>query len=412
MIGTRRVLLAVIVVASSLGLAACGTAPLALTATVPWRPIPATPTTTTTTTTTTLAPAPPCKASQMRARKAFGGAATGNLATLVVLTNTGSTCRLAGYPTLIGISHLRGRARLAAKHGTFFGNLIPTDLTKGQSGRLMLGTEDGCNALNTAGHAVIERNMKENTYAEVEIIFPRGEGSLTTTTYPFDVACGLDESELGTYPPSAFGIPTPPGSPGSLTATVRLPRTARSGEVLTYTVSLHNPTDVAVDLHSCPNYTEAMYYRRPVTRTYTLNCTRARPIRPGQTRIFQMKLPIPKVAQSTLAKFSWQLDTGLGPYAGGVLQLIPANGVLYSAHAMALACRATSTELTSISKQPPSASYHLILLFKQSYFDDLRFSPNAVLREDALPLELAVKEGATSRAIRLLKQIEAICGAD
>lgn len=328
----QRVLLVVIVVASTLALDACGTAPLALSATVPWRPIPASPTatTTTTTTTTTLAPAPPCRASQLRATKAFGGAATGNLATLVILTNTGSTCRLGGYPTLIGISQVRGRVHLSARHGTFFGNLIPADLAKGRSGRLLLGTSDGCDAINQPNQAVVERNMRENTYAELVIVFPNGAGSLTASTYPFDVACGLDTSELGVYPPlPASELPTP-GSPASLAATVNLPRIASSGQVLTYTVSLSNATHTAVDLHSCPDFTEGLYYplptgRRPI-RTYTLNCSRARPIRPGQTRVFAMKLWVPKVTTPTLVKFVWQLDTGLGPFAGRALQLLPSKG--------------------------------------------------------------------------------------
>lgn len=76
-IGSRRVPLAVIVLVSSLALGACGGTPLASTATVPWRPIPASPTTTTTT--TTLAPASPSEASQLQARKVFGGVGLGNV---------------------------------------------------------------------------------------------------------------------------------------------------------------------------------------------------------------------------------------------------------------------------------------------------------------------------------------------
>jgi hypothetical protein len=326
--GRRRNLFVLIVVACAVVLDACGTAPLALTATVPWRPIPPSPTTTTTTTTTTLAPAPRCNASQLRAGRAFGGAATGNLATVVVLKNTGTRCRLGGYPTLVGISATRGRVRLITRHGTFFGNLIPADLANGQSGKLILGTEDACNALNQENQAVIKKNAAENTYSKVVIIFPNGEGSLIASPYPFDVACGLDETELGVVPPlPASQVPTP-GSPGSLSATVNLPRTAKSGRVLSYTVSLYNSTHTDVDLHHCPNYTEALYPPapgRPTIRTYTLNCTRSRPISPGETRVFAMELPINKLTTSTTAKFGWQLDTGLGPYGGGALLIVPST---------------------------------------------------------------------------------------
>lgn len=36
-----------------------------------------------------------------------------------------------------------------------------------------------------------------------------------------------------------------------------------------------------------------------------------------------MKISIPKVTTPTTVKFLWRLDTGLGPYAGRPLQLIP-----------------------------------------------------------------------------------------
>jgi hypothetical protein len=307
-------------VASSLVLAACGTAPFALTATVPWRPIPASPTTTTTTTTTTLAPAPPCKASQLSPSKGRGGAATGHIETTIVFSNRGPTCRLGGYPRLIGFSSTRRHVSLTAHHGTFFESLIPVDLAHGRQALLLLGTEDMCSSFSF--------HSAKDTYDEVVIIFPKGEGELTARTYPFDTICGLDESELGILPPPAALVPpppAPPGSPGSLSVTVHLPASAKSGEVLSYTVSLHNSTKVAVDLHHCPDYTEILGYPFKTVRTYTLNCTRARPIRPGQTRVFEMKIPTPKVTTPTTVKFLWQLDTALGPVAGGALQIVPAT---------------------------------------------------------------------------------------
>jgi hypothetical protein len=315
----------VIVIVNAIFLGACGSTPLALSATVPWRPIPASPTTSTTTTTTTLAPDPPCQASQLRAGKELGGAGAGNLATVVVLTNTGASCRLSGYPSLVGISTASGQVRLKARHGTYFGNLIPVDLAKGASGKLVLGTEDACMALNQPNQAAVKRNAASHTYTRIVIILPNGEGSLIASTYSFDVACGLYESELGVVPPPPGSEVAAPGSPGSLAATINLPTTARARQMLTYTVSLHNPTKVAVDLHRCPNYTEVLYAplaRRPTIRTYTLNCVPARPIRPSQTRVFEMVIPVPRVATSTIAKFSWQLDTGVGPYAGKALRLV------------------------------------------------------------------------------------------
>jgi hypothetical protein len=67
----------------------------------------------------------------------------------IVITGVGATCRLSGYPEVVGGTATRAPALLNVnRSGTCFGNPIPADLSTGQRGELFLGTSDGCQALN------------------------------------------------------------------------------------------------------------------------------------------------------------------------------------------------------------------------------------------------------------------------
>jgi hypothetical protein len=57
-----------------------------------------------------------------------------------------------------------------------------------------------------------------------------------------------------------------------------------------------------------------------IVKTYELNCSNALNVLPGRSVHFAMQLPLRKLSRSSNAKFSWQLDTGDGPFLGsGVL---------------------------------------------------------------------------------------------
>ena len=67
-------------------------------------------------------------ASDLRATSATGGAAAGNLGNPIVVTNVSrSTCRLAGYPDLVGITKSGALHALAVNHSSMFGPLDPAD---------------------------------------------------------------------------------------------------------------------------------------------------------------------------------------------------------------------------------------------------------------------------------------------
>jgi hypothetical protein len=310
---------------AALGLSSCAGTTAKTATMVPWVALAAVSTTTTTSTTTTLAPAPACVASQLRASTGPSGAGLGNIVSTVVLTNVGSTCRLAGYPDLYGATATRAPGPIAAhKSGTYFGNLIAADLATGQHGQLLLGTGDACSALNQPSQARIQANQRDDTYHHVTIILPRGRGSLGTDV-TVDVACGLAESQLGVRAPTPEQLNSPPGTPQSLEATLHVALSTNSATTLRYVIALYNPTRRTMSWHTCPNYTETIlttpltFPSQTFSHTYQLNCSAARDVPPGRTETFVMELAIGHVRQSLEAKFSWQLDTGYGPYAGRAL---------------------------------------------------------------------------------------------
>jgi hypothetical protein len=318
----NRVVLGILLLVASLGLSSCAPSPAKRTSTVAWLSLSPLSTTTTTTTTTTLAPARPCVARDLRASVGQGGAGLGNESSVLIFTNTGPLCRLSGYPNLLGHTATHGPALISVhKTGTYFGNLIPSDLAPDHPGELLLGTAEGCNALNEPSQSMDAANARANTYHAVTVLLPRNSGSVVFNKVTFDVACGLDESQLGVQPPTASEISAPAGSPASLQASNSMPTTVRSGKDLTYSVILTNPTNKTVTWQRCPNYTEVILTTkvgdsRRFSHTYELNCDQAKNIAPGHSDTFTMDFPLGKVQETSEAKFLWELDTGDGPYSG------------------------------------------------------------------------------------------------
>ncbi len=251
---------------------------------------------------------------------------------VLLITNVASTCRLSGYPDLIGRTVTRPLGSLVVgKTGTYFGNLIPANLATGQRGELLLGTGSACNALNEPSRTQDLAHARANTYHGVTIVLPNGAGTLTEPHITFDVACGLEESQLGVPAPSPDQYNAPPGSPQSLEASVTVPRSVQSGRTLRFDVTLYNPASKAVSWSHCPNYTELIgttpqaARSQKFSRTYQLNCAQAQRVRPRHSVSFVMELPVGSVPSSSEAKFSWQLDTGYGPYAGRAVRVTVAH---------------------------------------------------------------------------------------
>lgn len=250
---------------------------------------------------------------------------------MIDITNFGATCRLSGYPNLFGSTATRAPSILKVREdGTYFGNLVPADLSRGQSGALLIGTGDACNALNQPSQSKIAAIMRANTYRRVSIILPGGD-SLNYVNVTFDTACGVEESQLGVQPLTPEEIAAPPGTLQSLEATIEIGSYLQSGRTIRYRVSLLNPGPKTVKWSSCPNYTESILVLpqvggpRRFSYTYQLNCARAKSVPPHHKVTFDMQLVLGPTPRSGESKFSWQLDTGYGPYAGRGLYVFASN---------------------------------------------------------------------------------------
>lgn len=144
---------------------------------------------------------PLCTGSELLGAYAGYGAATGNFIYDVVLINVGHTsCRLNGYPTIQGMKGARTFTLHISKHGTFAGNLLPTELPPRVSGRLLLSTADNCNGLNVGGTAEIERVAAAHTYSHVSIKLRGSAQEVDIPGLTVDITCGLEVSRMGWSP--------------------------------------------------------------------------------------------------------------------------------------------------------------------------------------------------------------------
>ena len=323
----RRLGSVAILVAMAIVLSACTSSAVPrphhqyATGAVVWISTPAPPTTSTTTT-TTLAPAPPCSTSGLRARVGPGGAGLGNYVVPIYLTNVGKvTCRLSGYPSLTAITTAGARVPLKPGHGTYFGDMTAVDLRPGARGEFLLAGTDMCFGATTP--------TTQPVYRAVVVELPSGKGSFLTKSFPpCGPIYGFDESQLGVTPPAAGVFVPAPGTLASLQAKVEPPARIEGGHVLHYTVVLANPGSRAVTFSPCPGYTEFLTLVNGSrvqlhTWSYELNCQDIGRLEAGKTARFAMEMTVPKVSQVWVAKFSWELDTGNGPFVGTVVSVDP-----------------------------------------------------------------------------------------
>jgi hypothetical protein len=214
------------------------------------------------------------------------------------------------------------------KGASTFGELIPANLATGKRGELYLIYSEECLALNEPSQATDKANALANTYHGVQLVLPNGRGTVAAKGVTFDAACGLGEGRLGVVAPIPGAVTVVPGTPATLTATLSSPASEQSGSTLKYSVTLRNPTKKIVKWTHCPNFTETLqttpYYEsrsKALTKTFELNCSGAVNVRPGHAVHFATQLAVHKVARSSDASLSWQLDTGAGPFARSDLKI-------------------------------------------------------------------------------------------
>jgi hypothetical protein len=215
--------------------------------------------------------APRCLAGQLRAEEPVDNSGGGIRFTSIRLRNISSSpCLLIGTPPRVA-AQAPGRPDIVATRGLSLGSSgVGGDLKPGKLGYLTIQTARDCSS--TA------------TYSSLSVTLPSGTSMSIPMTV--DAGCGLKTGGLGVDEPP----PTTPVDPRSyLRATIEAPDTATAGQVLSFVVSLTNPTDSAVSLSHCPGYVATL---GPSKEVLSLNCAGVRSIDPGQSIRYEMRLVV------------------------------------------------------------------------------------------------------------------------
>jgi len=132
-----------------------------------------------------------CEGSDLAGAFAYANTYAGGALITLAITNVGTySCRLGGYPTLLGIRGGHEYALDHLEHGTQDRNLQPTTLSPRESGALILDTSLGCNA-NVYPLPVADR------YTGVVVVLPRHHGHVRILGVPLSTPCGVSESQVG-----------------------------------------------------------------------------------------------------------------------------------------------------------------------------------------------------------------------
>jgi hypothetical protein len=140
---------------------------------------------------------PMCNSNNLLGAYAGSQSGAGGSSFWIALIDIGSSsCRLSGYPQILGINRSRLQLLPIAHHGSQYGNPTPLKLSFEKGGFLILGTGSDCNALNTT-NAAIKRNEAKYSYSDLYIVLPGRNGRVMIPGATIDIACGLSVSRLG-----------------------------------------------------------------------------------------------------------------------------------------------------------------------------------------------------------------------
>ena len=134
---------------------------------------------------------PPCEGSNLVGAFVSNQVGTGHVVSTIAVTNIGrEVCALGGYPTLIGLRGSKEYKIRVTGHGTYGGNLRPTDLAPRMSGALIVSTGDLCGPT----YGVIPPSQ---IYSGMILVLPKNSGTVRVLGVPFDTTCGVYVSQLG-----------------------------------------------------------------------------------------------------------------------------------------------------------------------------------------------------------------------
>lgn len=214
---------------------------------------------------------------------------------LLIATNIGSAvCSLVGTPRAASVATSSGRRVPVALHATQLPGGADTDLRPGGQARLPVQYEGP-----EAGACTAELPQS------LRLTLPAG-GTVAVTHPPFPtVSC--PSLAVGTF--FVVGADKPLPMPlDALQVTLHLPATVQAGTVLSYTVTLTNPTKQPISLVPCPGYWAHGFINGESVVHDQLNCDGITAIGSGNSVTFAMRIPVP-AAPDPGAPLYWHLDT-------------------------------------------------------------------------------------------------------
>jgi hypothetical protein len=263
-------------------------------AAIPWVDAPGTP---------QSPPAPtsaarPCRAADLDIAAGQSGAFRG-MATqeLTLRDRAADACFIAAVPQAM-LPNAGSRSRVSP--GQFAATRL--DLAAGESATVLIGTPPVCDG---SGQPVVATS--------VLLTLPDGE-AVTVNGTRIDTECGAPtvvEFDKADVPAST------PAPLSWLSASLDAPQTVARGAVLTYQVTLTNPSPVSVTLSPCPSYTEVLGTGTAAAqRTLLVNCQAGASISANAAVTYQVKLTVPSSAPTGPTKLTWKLEVPDGPVAG------------------------------------------------------------------------------------------------
>jgi hypothetical protein len=262
---------------------------------VPWVDVPGTPQSPAGSTTA----ARQCTASDLDIVAGRAGAFRGQATQeLDVRDRSADACFLAGVPQG-QVPNAGARSRVSS--GAFAAQRV--DLVPGASAIVLIGTPTACAG---SGQPVVG--------SSVQLTLPNGD-AVTVGGTRIDTECGAPAVVAfePVSPPDAA-----PGPLGMLSVSIAAPPTVARGTVLTYRVTLTNPSATSTTLSPCPSYSQVlgMGGGTPVQQALLLNCPAAASIATNAAVTYEMRLAVPASTPTGPTKLSWRLEVPGGPVAG------------------------------------------------------------------------------------------------
>jgi hypothetical protein len=262
---------------------------------IPWADVPGTPLSTAASTSA----ARPCAAADLDIVAGRAGAFRGQATQeLDARDRSADACFLAGVPQGL-VPNAGARSRVSS--GEFAAQRV--DLVPGSSAIVLIGTPTACAA---SGQPIVG--------SSVQLTLPNGD-AVTVSGTRIDTECGAPAVV-------AFEPVSPPdaaaGPLGMLNVSIAAPPTVARGTVLTYRVTLTNPSATSTTLSPCPSYSQVlgMGGGAPAQQTLLLNCPAAASMATNAAVTYEMRLAVPASTPTGLTKLSWRLEVPGGPVAG------------------------------------------------------------------------------------------------